>query len=216
MDPASLILTSMEYLKPNLVFSGIEIVDAGPGTAGIKEDGRIQAGESVKGKVVVQNIGQNIAYDARYQVSSKDNNIYLSDAAGELGNLSIGEVKEFWLSLSPNKRVTAKGQLPVLLTLTNKEGYGNLINFQLPVELEQKPPGMQILEVKADIQSLMSQVTRFEFSSNKIKANVANLINISRFPRLKPIDQMPLRWLSGSRNTRILHQHLMQPLMPAL
>jgi len=185
MDPARLILTSMEYLKPELAFLGVELVDAGPGTGPIVEDGRLQAGEQVKVKVVIQNIGQNLAYSSSFKVNSKDSNIYLNESEGDLGDIAIGEVREFWITLSPNKRVETKGKLPVYLTVTNRDGYGNLVNFQLPVELDQKPPAMQVHEVKADVQGLITKVTRFEINSSKIKANVGSLINIHQVPPSK-------------------------------
>jgi len=178
MDPAYLILSTLKFQEPELVFSGLEIVDIGQGTGAILEDGELQAGEMVKVKLVVQNIGQNISKYTTYKIESTDNNIYISDGQGTLGDISIGEVKEFWISLSPNKRVTTQGKLPVYLTVTNDYNRGNLKEFQLPISLNQKPPEPSIVEVKADIESLKQQVARFEYTSNKITANVGNIIDI--------------------------------------
>jgi hypothetical protein len=175
MDPAYLILNTLKFQEPELVFSGIDIVDVGQGTGAIEEDGELQAGELVKAKIVVQNIGQNIAKNTRYKIESSDNNIYITDGQGMLGDISIGEVKEFWISISPNKRVTTQGKLPIYLTLTNEFNRGNLDEFQLPVSLNQKPPEPSIVEVKPDLESIKQQVARFEYTSNKITANVGNI-----------------------------------------
>jgi hypothetical protein len=185
MDPAYLILSTLKFQEPELVFSGLDIVDMGQGTGAIEEDGELQAGEMVKVKLVVQNIGQNIAKNTIYKIESTDNNIYISDGQGTLGDVSIGEVKELWISLSPNKRVTTQGKLPVYLTVTNDYNRGNLKEFQLPISLNQKPPEPSIVEVKPDIESLKQQVARFEYTSNKITANVGNTIDIRQVPPSK-------------------------------
>ena len=180
MDPAYLILNTIAYQDPELVFSGLELVDVGAGTANIEPDGQLQPGELVKIKIVVQNIGQNVSEDTRYKVVSKDNNIYLENGTGELGNLGIGEVKEFWINISPNKRVTTAGNLPLYLSLANKYNRGIVRNYNLPVVLNQKPPQTEIVEVKADMEKLQKQVARFEVNSNKITANIGNVIDINQ------------------------------------
>ncbi|HDO27839.1 MAG TPA: hypothetical protein ENH02_06960 [Bacteroidetes bacterium] len=185
MDPAYLVLNTIKYQEPELVFSGLDVVDAGQGTAAINQDGQLQPGELVKVKIIVQNIGQNVSEDTRYKVISKDNNIYLMDAGGDLGNMGIGEVKEFWITVSPNKRVASQGRLPLYLTLTNRYNRGTLRDFNLPVELNQKPPETEIVKVKADIEKLQKQVARFEYTSNKITANIGNVIDIKQVPPSK-------------------------------
>jgi len=179
MDPAYLVLNTLEYQKPKLTFSGFEIVDYGKGTGAIIEDGQLQAGEQVKVKLVVQNIGQNIANNVRFEVSTTDGNIYMEDVKGELGNFAIGEVKEFWVTVSPNKRVTTSGKLPIFMSLSEDLGYGNLNKYQLPIALNQKPPETQTLTVKADIDKIKKQVARFEYTSNKFTANVGTVKNIA-------------------------------------
>jgi len=178
MDPAYLILNTMGGQKPDLTFSGMEIVDQGEETAVINPDGQLQAGELVKAKLVVQNIGQKEAKNIQYKVSTKDENIFLKDNEGTLGNLGIGEVKEFWVTMSPNKRVKDKGKLPIYLTLEEESGKGNLISYQLPVKLDQQPPEANIEEVRAEISKLQNKVARFEYSSNKFEANVGDIKNI--------------------------------------
>ena len=107
------------------------------------------------------------------------------DGSGKLGDLDIGEVKEFWISISPNKRFNKKGKLPVFLNLTNDYNRGNLKNKQLPIVLNQKPPKPEIVEVKADIESITKQVARFEYTSNRITTNVGNIIDIRQVPPSK-------------------------------
>ncbi len=85
MDPAYLILSTLKFQEPELVFSGLDIVDAGQGTGAIEEDGELQSGELVKVKLVVQNIGQNISKNTTYKIESTDNNIYISDGQGKSG-----------------------------------------------------------------------------------------------------------------------------------
>jgi len=185
MDHAFLILNTLKFQEPKLVFSGLELIDIGKGTAAIVEDGQLQSGEQVKVKLVVQNIGQNIAKNTKYYLKSTDNNIYIENGKGNLGNIAIGEVKEFWVSISPNKRVKTSGKLPLFLNLSNSYNRGNIKNKQLPIELNQKPPKTEIVEVKADIESLTKQIARFEYKSNKITTNVENVIDIRQVPPSK-------------------------------
>ena len=128
MDHAFLILNTLKFQEPKLVFSGLELIDIGKGTAAIVEDGQLQSGEQVKVKLVVQNIGQNIAKNTKYYLKSTDNNIYIENGKGNLGNIAIGEVKEFWVSISPNKRVKTSGKLPLFLNLSNSYNRGNIKN----------------------------------------------------------------------------------------
>ena len=179
MDPAYLVLNTMKYRNPELVFSGFEIIDTGPGTAPIITDGQLQPGELVKVKVYVQNIGQNVSENTKYLVYSKDNNIYLQGGEGVLGNIDVGEVKEFWITISPNKRISTQGQMPLFLTLSNKYGRGGMSEFNLPVELNQKPPETEIVKVTPYIEKLRNQVARFEYTSNRITTNIGNIIDIN-------------------------------------
>lgn len=178
MDDAFLVLNTLEYLAPELVFSGLEIIDIGEGTGAIIEDGQLQPGEQVKVKVMVQNIGENISINTAYKVSSTNNNIYVMNVSGNLGDIAVGEVKELWITISPNKRVSKSGELPIYLTVTNKHSVGGISYKQLPITLNQKPPAPSIVEVKVNIDRLQKQVARFEYTSNKITANISNIIDI--------------------------------------
>ena len=182
MDPAFLILNTFEFLKPELVFSGLEIVDIGTGTAAIIKDAQIQPGEQVKVKIVVQNIGQNIAPNTIYHVSTSDNNIFILEGLGDIGTVDIGEVKEFWITLSPNKRITSNEKLPVSLTLRNDFDKGNLVNYRLPIQINQKSPQPEIVEVIPRPSFTSEQAARWEVESNRITVNVGNIIDINQAP----------------------------------
>jgi hypothetical protein len=178
MDPAQLILNTYAYQPPKLVLSGHEIIDAGMGTMSIVSDGQLQAGERVKVKILIQNIGQSVAKKAIYQISTTDSNIFIDNVSGSLGDINPGEVKELFFDLSPNKRVTTKDNLPVFITVTEEIGRGSLRNERLPIQLDQKPPKANIVEIKSDIESLKKNVARFEYSSDKFRANITSIINV--------------------------------------
>lgn len=182
MDPAYLIINTLQFQEPQLVFSGYEIFDIGEGTLAITEDGQIQPGEQVKVKVYIQNIGQNVSKNSNYSIATSDPNIYITDGTGKLGNVGIGEVKEIWFTLSPNKRVVAKGDLPVYMAVTNDFKRGELKNKALPLALNTKAPTANIVKVEADLEKLKTKVARFEYKSDRITANTSELIDISQAP----------------------------------
>jgi len=185
MDDAFLVLNTLEYLAPEIVFSGLELVDIGDGTGAIIEDGQLQPGEQVKLKIMIQNIGENISKNTNYSISSTNTNIYISEASGQLGDIAVGEVKEFWVSISPNKRVSMSGELPIYLKVTNYHQIGGIKHKQLPITLNQKPPAPAIVEVKVDMERFKKQVARFEYTSNKITANISNVYDIRLVPPSK-------------------------------
>ncbi|MDT8394740.1 MAG: caspase family protein [Bacteroidales bacterium] len=182
MDPAYLRLTTLEYQKPKIEFLGLEIVDAGQGTAPLVQDGQLQAGEQVKMKIVLQNTGQNVSKNTTYAISTGNPNIYIEDGTGHLDELKIGEVKEFWITISPNKRVNNDDKLPVYLSVHNDLDIGTLNRFPLPVYLEKRPSEIVTMDVKADIDKLQKQVARFEYNSNRITTNLGNIIDIRQVP----------------------------------
>lgn len=179
MDPAFLVLDANAYQSSQLVFSGYEIIDSGAGTGAITEDGKLQAGEQVKAKLTIQNIGQDIAMNSSYSIRTTDPNIYIDNAEGALGDIKPGEIKDLFVTLSPNKRVTTKDNLPIYLTLKEDIGNGNLDNFQLPIALNQRPPQTKIVTVKAETEPVKKKVARFEYKSNKFRTNIVNVVNIS-------------------------------------
>ncbi|HNQ67274.1 MAG TPA: caspase family protein [Bacteroidales bacterium] len=173
MDPAALILNTLEYQRPEIVFSGLDIYDRGEGTVAIDYDGQLQAGEMVRVKIVIQNVGNNIAKNTVYQIESRDNNIYIDEGQGTIGDMKIGEIKEIWMTISPNKRVDYKGSLPIYITVKEDIGKGSLIGYQLPLALNQRPPATETLEVKADFEKIQQQVAVFEYKSDRYTSNIA-------------------------------------------
>ncbi|HPQ35754.1 MAG TPA: caspase family protein [Tenuifilaceae bacterium] len=177
MDPAFLLLNTYAYQPPKFVVSGYEILDTGYGTQAIISDGKLQAGERVKIKLVLQNIGLSMATGSKYKITTSDENLYIEDIEGLLGDVKPGEVKELYFTLSPNKRVVSKENLPIFLSVTEEIGRGNLKNERLPIALDRTPPTANIVEVKPDPE-LVKKVARFEYTSNKFRANYSNVINI--------------------------------------
>jgi hypothetical protein len=178
MDPAFLEFQTFEYQAPKLAVAGMDVFDSGEGTVSLVKDGMIQPGEMVKTKIIIQNIGQKTAKNVKYKVSATDPNIYLTGAEGNLGDINIGEVKDFSVTISPNKRMDPKKGLPVFLTLSLDKAKGGLENYLLPVALNQKPNETNILQIKADIEGLLSQLPRFEIDSNRFTANFGKIIDI--------------------------------------
>ena len=185
MDPGFLNITTLKFREPELALSGVEVIDIGEGTAAIQADGKIQAGEQVKIRVKAQNVGQNVSSNTRYSIKCHDQNIFITDSEGELGTLDIGEVKDFTFTISPNKRVVNTGSLPLFVTLTNGVKRGELAETSLGLALDQKPAEPVVLNVKPDYDKLEKQVARFEFSSDRMTANLANIIDIKQAPPSK-------------------------------
>lgn len=181
MDPAYLILQTMEYQKPKLVFSGMEIYDSGLGTAAIIKDGQLQAGEQVKVKILVQNVGKNVAENVNFKLTTSDENIYIDKIEGKsysISKINVGEVKELWYTISPNKRVTTELNLPLFLSASLKHSFGEIRNQQLPLKLGYKPDVPQILEVVAE-QNMFNNKASFEYSSSRFSTiQNKNLIDV--------------------------------------
>jgi|GEM_PF-473209 len=185
MDDAFLILNTFAYQQPKLIFSGLEIIDNGENTYAMKEDGLLQAGEQVKVKVVVQNVGQGDANGVNYSVTSNNQDIFVDKNRSSLDNLKAGQTKEFTFIISPNKRVYNTDKLPVYLTLKENVGRGNLLNFQLPITLNTQPPKTEILKVNSDFESLKKNIAKFEYNSNKFTMNTSNLVDIKTITQSK-------------------------------
>ncbi len=187
MDPAYLVLNTLEYQEPKLVFAGYDVVDYGEGTSYIIQDGQIQPGEWVKLKMLVQNIGNNIATNVKYKVECKDENIYLDETQGELQDIEVGEVKYFWLTVSPNKRIDPDKSLPLYVTFDLDRSIGGLKNYSVPIAMNHPPPAASILKVKTDWEKLQKQAARFIFSSNKFVTKIDSIINIREIPPSKTV-----------------------------
>ena len=179
MEPAYLIMQTYEHPFPQISFSGYDILDSGEGTAPIIEDGKLQAGEQVILKIIIQNIGQGIAENIRYEIKTNDSNIFLNNEIGLINKMEVGETKDIYINLSPNKRVDYDVYLPIFLTVTENKKMGNLIDYQLPITLNSQPPKVNILKVEADLSSLaVNKPAKFEYNSQRFKVNNSNLHNI--------------------------------------
>ena len=200
MESAYVVLNTMKYLKPELVLSGIEVIDSGKGTGAIIEDGQLQAGELVKVKITVQNIGQNVSKNTGYKVYAKDKNIYLEDNNGNLGDIEVNEVKDFFITVSPNKRVKTKNILPIFLETTNDYHVGNINSINIPVKLNHIPPQVVLKNVEADYDNLIKPVARMETSSQKIKSNFGNYINIRQMGESKTVRNNSVAIIMGIEN----------------
>lgn len=178
MDPALLVVNTYQYIPSKIVFAGMDIFDQGEGTMAKVKDGVLQAGEQIKAKMVIQNIGQNKATGVTYKLTTTDPNIFLENATGEIGEMMIGETKEIWVTISPNNRVKSTGKLPLYLTVSEKKNYGNLKEFQIPLELEKRVVKPNVLAVKTNMDEIKKQVARIEYKSEKFSVNKSNIKNI--------------------------------------
>lgn len=186
IDPPGLvIINTFKFQEPKLVFAGLDVDDFSPGTQAIQKDGKLQLGEAVKVKITIQNIGQNIAFNTRYKVTSTDTLIYLDYAEGFLGDLDIGEVRDFWITVTPAKRVKVNGDLPLFISLYNQIHRGELYGEKLPLRLDQRPAEPVVVNVPPDINKLYKEVIRVESPSNRMKASTANLIKVDVVPTAK-------------------------------
>jgi len=187
MDPAYLLLNTLEYQSPKLAFAGYEVIDAGENTMALQEDGQLQLGEQVQIKINIQNRGQNIARNVRYKVISKDmNNVYLETVEGELGDLKVNDLKDFRFQVAPGKRIDPNKPLPLFLTLNVEKDIGGMNDFQIPIYPNQKPPKTEIHEVKPNYDELQKQMGRFEVTSNKFTTKI-NAKDIRIVPAAKKI-----------------------------
>ncbi|MHB1050395.1 MAG: caspase family protein [Bacteroidota bacterium] len=149
MEIAYLELSIQEFDPPKLNFSGLEIVERGDGLYSKRYDGLLEKGEKIQVKLTVQNIGVSKANNVKYAVTTNSPNVLLEKNEGEIGDVRSGELKELTFILSPTPRFTGTGDLPVFLTLEDADKDGVLSNFQLPIQLDQKPAEPKILAVEA-------------------------------------------------------------------
>ncbi|NCD00027.1 MAG: hypothetical protein EOL95_10055 [Bacteroidia bacterium] len=178
MDQAGIRLNTLAYLEPKLKLSGFKIIDAGENTFAKTVDGLLQPGEKVKVKMTIQNVGQNVSLNTQLSLKCLNDNIYFDEYDGSLGDIGIGEIKEFWVTISPNKRVETANQLPIYLSLKNDTHYGELIDHQLPIKMNEPPPEIVTLEVTPDIDKLTEKIVQFDVKSDKFTVQTEVTKNI--------------------------------------
>jgi uncharacterized caspase-like protein len=180
MDPAFLILPTVAYDPPQLQLAGVEIVDVGEDVDVKKADGQLHPKERVYIRCVIQNVGQSPAPNVRYTIEKNHQFITIENVSGNLGTLQPGDVKEFRFKLTTpaqSRMEDIKDNLPLFLTAKSDEDEGNLVAYQLPIKLEQRPPVQNIVEVKPKLETLKRTFAKFELSK-KFKANEENIVDV--------------------------------------
>jgi hypothetical protein len=185
MDPAYLLLNTYAYNPSKINLGGFEIIDKGNDVSAVKQDGSVQPGEKVKVKMILQNIGQNISEKTTWSVTSDDANFYVDNNTGDLGDVNIGEVKEVYFYLTPNKRTAAYDTLPLYLTINERLGHGSFKKMKLPIMMDRKPVKPNILAVKSDLESLRKSIASFEYKSKKFTVNIGKIADIRNVPASK-------------------------------
>ncbi len=166
MQPVLLNLPTIEYQKPELKLSGLKIVETGDDVYIKNYDGKVEKGERVKVALSIQNIGNNIAQNVNLNVKTHNSNILLFDNTMNIGDIKIGEVKEFTFILMPNNKVDVTGKLPLFLNASVKYDFGKITNEQLPISFDQKPPEPQFVKITPDYSAFNNQAS-FVFSNNE-------------------------------------------------
>jgi len=180
MDTAYLLLNTLEYQKPEIKFAGIEIFDSGEGTMAITMDKKLQAGEWVKAKIIIQNVGKNIALNSTATLKCLDDNIHVEPLSFYIGDIAIGETKELWLTISPNKHVTTTDNLPIILNVSENNKTGNLVDFNLPLKLGQKVENANIVDISKDVNKIVADnMAKFVYDSKNIIINTETTIDIT-------------------------------------
>lgn len=178
MEPTYLRVNTLEYQPPKIVYAGYKIDDSSEGTNSILRDQKLQPGEMVKLVVYIQNVGQGMARNIRYNVSTQNSNVYLRESSGQISQMTIGEVKELVVFVSPNKRIASDEGLKLQMDVSVDHETGGFTAQDLAVGLNQQTPETEILEVKADIEKIKKQMAHFEYTSEKFTANVGKIEDI--------------------------------------
>lgn len=183
---AKLLLSTCEYQKAAISLQGVSIVDSGRGARARNgnPDGKVQTGEVVWAKLLLQNTGMGEARSVSYTINSEDPNILLmtdtglaSEINGTLNDLLVGQTAEVSFRLSPNNSYVQKGKyLPVKISLTEESGFGNLASAQIPISLDKVPDVPKIVDIKGDRAGLLAmQQTRVYSQSNRITSNIRDI-----------------------------------------
>ena len=168
---AKLLLSTCEFQKSAISLQGVSIVDSGRGARARhgNPDGKIQNGEVVWAKLLLQNTGVGAARGITYTINSDDPNILLMtdtglvpEIKGNLDDLLVGQTAEVSFRLSPNNSYVQRGEyLPVKISLTEESGFGNLASAQIPISLDKVPDVPKIVDIKGDRAGLLAmQQTR--------------------------------------------------------
>lgn len=189
---ATLVLSTFEFQKAALRMNGVEISDSGVDVKPYNgnPDNKIQNMDVVRATVMIQNVGNGEAKNIQYRVVSKDPNIriltmsgYAQEITGHVDDMFVGQAKEISFRLSPNARYIHKGAyIPVYLTLTESNGFGNLVNSQIPIPFDAAAVKPEIVKVEGNKDKLMASLSTKVISDDARVTSEANFKDIMVAP----------------------------------
>lgn len=166
LQPILLKMPTIEYQKPKLKLIGLTIIETGDDVYIKNYDGKVEKGERVKVKLSIQNIGNNLAQNTTLNITTNNKDILLFNNYANIGDIKIGEVKEYEFTLMPNNKVTVTGNLPLFFSADIKYSQGAIPVTQLPIAFDQKPPEPEYVTINPDYTAFNNQAA-FVFSNNQ-------------------------------------------------
>ena len=183
---ATLLLSTYEFQKSALTLQGVTIFDSGRGARARNgnPDGKVQTGEVVWAKLLLQNTGFGEAKGVTYEIRSDDPNILLmtdtglaKEISGSINDLLVGQTAEVAFRFSPNNSYVQRDKyLPVKISVKEDSGFGDLIGAQIPVSLDKVPDEPKVVGIQGDRAGLLAmQQTRVYSQSNRITSNIRDI-----------------------------------------
>lgn len=205
---AEMVLTTFELQKPLIKLQGVSIIDAGRGLRAMNgnPDGKLQRGEIVNAIVTIQNVGQNIAENVSYSISSRDPNVkiygeegVLSEIKGKLNNMEVGEIAEIAVRISPNNNYNGNSKyLPLYITVNESLGEMGLISENIPIPIDQAPEKVKSVKVEPNVEKLMAmKKTQIVSSSDRISSKI-KIRDISVAPLGEPLHKNAIAIVLGA------------------
>ena len=161
-------LSTFACQKSRLTINGVEISDSGKGLRAFNgnPDGKLQNLDVIRAGVMIQNVGDGIANNVRYRVSSKDPNIklitssgYASEIEGSVSDMLVGQTAEVAFRLSTNSHYRHQGEyIPVYITLTEDKGFGNVESAQIPIPFNDMPVKPAVVKVEGNQEKLLAML----------------------------------------------------------
>ncbi|MBN2662938.1 MAG: caspase family protein [Bacteroidales bacterium] len=198
MQPVLLTMPTIEYQKPNLKLIGLTIIETGDDVYIKNYDGKVEKGERVKVKLSIQNIGNNLAQNTTIDISTTNDDILLFNNSSDIGDIKIGEVKEYEFILMPNNKVSVTGNLPLFFTAEVKYGQGSISQTQLPIAFDQKPPEPEYVTINPDYSTFNNQAA-FVFSNNQ-KYSINDDLSIDTEVPKNPVKRNSYALIIGNAN----------------
>lgn len=205
---AEMVLTTFELQKPLIKLQGVSIIDAGRGLRAMNgnPDGKLQRGEIVNAIVTIQNVGQNIAENVSYSISSRDPNVkiygeegVLSEIKGKLNNMEVGEIAEIAVRISPNNNYNGNSKyLPLYITVNESLGEMGLVSENIPIPIDQAPEKVKSVKVEPNVEKLMAmKKTQIVSSSDRISSKI-KIRDISVAPLGEPLHKNAIAIVLGA------------------